>query len=159
MPFLLRFWKPLTGAALLALVVWQIHAYGCRREEAGRSAVQAMWEADSMARDKAMADAIAAQKAAEEAWRKQNEVIESEYQARIASIAADRDSTYRLLQQARSALYRSAAEDSGTGVAPAAGQASGADRLDRLFAGSIEECRANIEQLDALIEAVRPQVE
>lgn len=159
MPFLLRFWKPLTGAAALALIAWQIHAYGERREQEGRDAVQALWAADTAARDKAMAEAIAAQKAAEEAWRKQGEVVESEYQARIASIAADRDSTYRLLQQARSALYRSAAEDSGTGVAPAAGQASGADRLDRLFAGAIEECRANIEQLDALIEAVRPQVE
>lgn len=156
---ILRFWKPALGAAAALAALAAIHAYGARREDAGGAAVKALWAADVEARDRAALEAISAARAAEEAQRKANEVIESEYQARIASIAADRDSTYRLLQQARSALYRSAAEDSGAGVAPAAGQASGADRLDRLFAGAIEECRANIEQLDALIEAVRPQVE
>lgn len=71
-PILLRFWKPLTGAALLALVAWQIHAYGERREQEGRDAVQALWDA--------------AEKAAEARHEQKLQQVEDTYNVEIQDL-------------------------------------------------------------------------
>lgn len=160
MTFLLRFWKPLAGAAVLALIAWQIHAYGERREQEGRDAVQALWAADTLARDKAASDAIAAARAAQEAQRKQNEVIESEYQARLASIAADRDSVERMLREARDQVRSlAAAEATGQrGLDALAGIAARAAEVDRRLVEYDAACRADAVRLQALQDQIRPQL-
>jgi hypothetical protein len=157
---LTRFWKPIAGAAILALIAWQIHAYGERREQEGRDAVKALWAADTAARDKAASDAIAAANAAAEAQRKQNEVIESEYQARLASIAADRDSVERMLREARDQVRRlAAAEASGQrGLDALAGIARRAAEVDRRLADYDAACRRDATRLDALQRQIRPQM-
>jgi hypothetical protein len=155
-----RFWKPIAGAAILALIAWQIHSYGDRREQEGRAAVQALWDADVQARDEATAKAIAAHAAAEEAQRKQNEVIESEYQARLASIAADRDSVERMLREARDQVRSlAAAEATGQrGLDALAGIARRAAEVDRRLADYDAACRRDATRLDALQRQIRPQM-
>lgn len=157
---LARFWKPLAGAGLLALIAWQIHAYGERREQEGRDAVMALWAADTLERDKAASDAIAAARAAQEAQRKHNEVIESEYQARLASIAADRDGVERLLREARDQIHRlAAAESTGQrGLDALAGIARRAAEVDRRLVEYDAACRADAVRLQALQDQIRPQL-
>lgn len=160
MTFLLRFWKPLAGAGLLALIAWQIHAYGERREQDGRAAVQALWEADSAARQSATDKAIAAAAAAQEAQRQHNEVIEREYQEQLAGIAADRDGVYRLLQQARGEVRRLAASEATgqRGLDALAGIAARAAEVDRRLADYDAACQRDAVRLEALQRQVRPQL-
>jgi hypothetical protein len=157
---ILRFWKPALGAAA-ALAAWAaIHAYGDRREDAGRAAVKALWEADVEARDRAALEAISAARTAEEAQRKANEVIESEYQARLSSIASDRDSVERLLREARDQVRRlAAAESTGQrGLDALAGIARRAAEVDRRLVEYDAACRADAVRLQALQDQIRPQL-
>ena len=164
-------WLPLIGrfiwrhkaevAILLALLglLYAIGRYGDNREAKGRAKVQVLWDADTEAREKVTAKAIADALLQERAARSNNEVIEREYQAKVAAATADRDATYRLLQQARNQVRSSASrEATGALIAATAGEASIADRIDRAVAGVVTESRANADQLDALIAVVKPQM-
>jgi biopolymer transport protein ExbB/TolQ len=160
MTFLLRFWKPLAGAAVLALIAWQIHAYGERREQDGRAAVQALWDADTKARDEATAKAIAAQAAAAEAQRKANEEIERDYEAKLAGVAADRDGVERMLREARDQVRRLAASAATgeRGIDALAGIAARAAEVDRRLVEYDAACRADAVRLQALQDQIRPQL-
>ena len=159
-------WKPALGAAAVLAAWAAIHAYGDRREDAGRAAVKALWTADVEARDRAALEAISAVRAAEEAQRKANEVIESEYQARLSSIASDRDSVERLLREARDEIRRrTAAEATGALIAAQSSEARRLEelrRIDERIAAATADLRVeagqNAEQLDALIAVIGPQL-
>ncbi len=150
----------IAGAVALVWLIWaQVDAYGDRRAKSAREAVQALWDADTLARQAATDKAIADAKAKEDAARAANEVIEDEYQAKLVAAAGERDGYYRMLQQARNQVRAVTSREATSAViAATAGEASIADRIDRAVAGVIVEHRANSDQLDALIAVVKPQM-
>jgi hypothetical protein len=146
-------------AALIAVSLWYRHSLIAAGDKAGAARVTLQWQADTEARqkvtDKAIADAAAQEKAA----RLANVEIENAYFAKVAAATADRDSVYRLLQQARNQVRGIAArEATGATIAATAGEASIVDRIDRAVAGVVTEDRTNADQLDALIAVVKPQM-
>ena len=54
MLFALKQWRWIAGAALLALVLLFVHAYGQSRYKAGQAQVQATWDAARLAANKAL---------------------------------------------------------------------------------------------------------
>src|SRR5690606_13335565 len=156
---LLRLWKPLTGAAFLALAAGAILFYGHAREQAGEARIMAMWSQDLAARRAADEALRAAEKARFDKARALNEEIEREYQEKLGAVAADRDSTFRLLQQARNQVRAVTAREATSAlIAATAGEAAVAERVDQAVAGVVAESRANADQLDALIATVKPQL-
>ena len=146
-------------AVLLAFLVYAIGAYGDKRAAKEHAKVQALWDADTRARDAVTAKAVADALFQERAVRSNNEVIEREYQAKLLAVAGERDDVYRLLQQARNQVRAGASrEATGALIAATAGEANIADRIDRAVAGVVTEFRANADQLDALIAVVKPQM-
>lgn len=146
------------GAAVLAVgVVYVKHRNDLI--EAGRAEVRALWDADKLLQAEAVAKAVAEAKASEAAATERNEVIEREYQEKLAAAAADRDSVYRLLQSARGQVRASASREATSAtIAAATREAAIAERVDRAVAGVVTEARANADQLDALIAVVKPQM-
>lgn len=146
------------GAAVLAVgVVYVKHRNDLI--EAGRAEVRALWDADKLLQAEAVAKAVADAKASEAAATERNEVIEREYQEKLAAAAADRDGIYRLLQSARGQVRASASREATSAtIAAATREAAIAERVDRAVAGVVAESRANADQLDALIAVVKPQM-
>ncbi len=150
----------LAAIAIIGLAWWRIEAYGDAREKAGKDEVQALWDADVAARDKATADAIAAQKAREEAQRASNEVTIRDYTQKLLAIAADRDSLSRRLHDYQDRLRSLAAAQAGgaSGTADPGPVASSPTEADRRTDELDAACRADAEQLNALIQVVREQM-
>ena len=83
MIFALKHWRWLAGAAVLALALLFIHAYGKSRYRAGQAQVQATWDAARLAANKAMIE-----KEREDVERYQTAIAERENALAAARAAA-----------------------------------------------------------------------
>lgn len=156
----------LAGAALIGGVL----GYGYSQKRAGiasgKAEIQAKWDADTLARDKATAEAIAAAESAKVAALQHNQEVEREYQEKLAAVTASRDQYVGLFERARDQVRKSTS-DAYTG-ALIAFTASEAERTERIRVSTerVEracervpaEARMNADQLDSLIEVIRPQL-
>lgn len=152
---LLRFWKPLTGAIVLAGILWAVHHHGYN---AGRDRIQAAWDKDRAARKEADAMVVQAQAKFEAANKARNEVIEREYQSKLAAIAADRDSISGRVREYESRLRSiSAAQATGQrGLDVAAGIAARQREMDQAFDAYDRACRNDAVRFKALQDEIRP---
>ena len=160
---LLRYRKPLlyglAGLIVVAGLLAYRHSLIKAGEATGRAEVQVLWDADIKARDKVAADAIAAARHAEAAARANNAEVEREYIQKLAAADSERESIYRLLQQARNQVPSGGTcQAADSSVTDPASQASVSDRIDRAVAGAVSEALMNAEQLDALIAVVTAQM-
>lgn len=131
---------------------------------AGMAQVQALWDADTAARDKATAEAIAEVSKREIAALANNAEVLEDANAKLAAIAADRDSLYGMLQRARGEVRSLAAAeatgrlglDVATGIAARASEAEAAIRVqwDRYDAA----CQRDGVRFQALQDQLRPQI-
>lgn len=155
---LLRFWKPLAGAAIVLLALWAVHHHGYN---AGKATVQAAWDKDRAARAEADARVMQAQAELEAANRARNEVIEREYKDKLAAIAADRDSIAGRVREYESRLRSlSAAQATGQrGLDAIAGIAARQREMDELFDNYDKSCQRDAIRFRALQDEIRPQVE
>lgn len=154
------------GAALIAGVL----GYGYSQKRAGiasgKAEIQALWDADTLARDKATAEAIADAEAAKVAALQHNQEVEREYQEKLAAVVASRDQYVGLFERARDQV-RAISTREGASITDAlrTGEARGAERIG-IVARRVEaaceripaEARMNADQLDSLIEVIRPQL-
>ena len=106
MLFLLQHWRWLAGAAVLALALLFIHAYGQTQYKAGQAQVQATWDAARLAANRAMID-----KEREDVERYQTAIAEREQALSTARAAATRSAAAAAslrgqLDTARSRLAR-----------------------------------------------------
>ena len=83
MIFALKHWRWLAGAALLALALLFIHAYGQSRYRSGQTQVQAKWDAARLAANKALI-----KKEREDVGRYQTAIAERENALAAARAAA-----------------------------------------------------------------------
>lgn len=152
---LLRFWKPLAGAIVLVGVLWAVHHHGY---SSGKERIQSAWDKDRAARKEADASAVQAQAQLEAANRARNEVIESEYQSKLAAIAADRDSIAGRVREFESRLrsLSAAQATSQRGLDVAAGIAARQRELDQAFNAYDRACRNDAVRFKALQDEVRP---
>ena len=81
--FALKHWRWLAGAAVLALALLFIHAYGQSRYKAGQAQVQATWDAARLAANRAMIE-----KEREDVERYQTAIAERENALAAARAAA-----------------------------------------------------------------------
>jgi hypothetical protein len=156
---LLKYWRIAAAALLLAALVagllWVRHS----GYVAGSAAVQATFDAYKASVAQTALKAIAEAQAKEHAAQAANGVIENEYQQKLAASAGERDSVFRLLQQARGKVRSCAASEATSAtIAASAGEANIAERIDRAVAGTVAESRDNSDQLDALILVIRQQM-
>ncbi len=157
--WLLKFWKPLAGAALVLAVWWALDSWGDSREQEGRTAVQAKWDEETRVRAEIASQAKAQAAATEEAARARNEEIIRDYEARIAAGAADTARLGRLLSDARKAARAGGgAEAAGQPGAPPACPPGEDGSIDAAIAAALIEARANADQLDALLAQIKPQL-
>lgn len=165
--FAFKHWRILAAVAAVGAVWWQVDSYGDRREAAGKSAVQALWDADTAMRDAAAAAAIAAAEAAKVAAQARNVEIENDYLSKLAAADAGRDDLERLLQRARGEVRSiTSREATSLTIAHAAGEARRLEELrrldDRIAAATADlrvEAQKNADQLDAVLAQVVPQME
>jgi hypothetical protein len=151
----------LAGAAL-AFLLWRvIDGYGDRREARGKAAVQALWDADTAARDKATADAIAEVAKRETAARAANVEIIRDANEKLVAIASERDSLLGLLRAARgevrSLASRAATDQLGADVV--ARIAASAAEVDRRLADYDAACRRDAVRFEALQRQIAGQLE
>lgn len=145
------------GIAVLAvlLIGWRLHHHGV---VSGRAEIQAAWDKDRASR--AAVDATIAQNQAkvESANRARNEVIEREYQNKLAAIAADRDSIAGRVRQYESRLRSlSAAQATDQrGLDAIAGIAARQRELDAAFDAYDRSCRRDAVRFQALQDEIRP---
>lgn len=157
--------------AIVAVVWWQVHAYGERCFSAGQAEVQARWDADELAEKSTADEQIRANQAAEAAAAARNKEIADAHAKELAAAAADTDRLRRLLASARAAATGSSAPAQGAGEPRAAdasppGESPGAggapagslERIDAAIADALTEARQNADQLDALLAEIRPQL-
>lgn len=158
--FLLKHWRIGLGAALLAGLLWGIYSYGNKRESAGRAAVEALWKADTVAREKATDEAIAKAEADKAAALANNVKVTEDANQALRAIAADRDSLAERLRayqnSLRSLSARQATDQRGLDVA--AGIASRAAEADRLYDEYDTACRNDAVRFKALQDELRPQL-
>ena len=83
--FAIKHWRWLAGAAVLALALLFVHAYGQSRYKAGQAQVQATWDAARLAANRAMID-----KEREDVERYQTAIAEREQALSTARAAATR---------------------------------------------------------------------
>ena len=83
MIFALKRWRWLAGAAVLALALLFVHAYGQSRYRAGQAQVQAKWDAARLAANKALI-----KKEREDVERYQTAIAERENALAVARAAA-----------------------------------------------------------------------
>ena len=83
--FAIKNWRWLAGAALLALALLFIHAYGQTQYKAGQAQVQATWDAARLAANRAMIE-----KGREDVERYQKAIAEREQALSTARAAATR---------------------------------------------------------------------
>jgi hypothetical protein len=157
-------WKLIARIAVPVLVLlvawWSIRSYADRVADAREGEIRALWEADTAARDKVAADAIAKAAAREIAALERNRDIEADYIAKLAAADAGRDDTLRLLQRARDQVRAIAASEATgqRGLDALAGIAARAAEVDRRLADYDRACRADAVRLQALQDQIRPQL-
>lgn len=83
--FAIKNWRWLAGAAVLALALLFVHAYGQSRYKAGQAQVQAKWDAARLAANRAMIE-----KGREDVERYQKAIAEREQALSTARAAATR---------------------------------------------------------------------
>lgn len=155
---LLRYWKYAAGALVLVAAFWALHSYGQSRYKEGKAVIQAAWDKDRAARAAVDASIAKDQELKDAANRARNEVIEREYKADLAAIAADRDSLAGRLRERENRL-RSLASASATdkqGLIVAARIAASAAETDRLYDEYDQSCRRDAVRFKALQDEVRP---
>lgn len=154
---LLRFWKPLAGAIVLVGILWAVHHHGYN---AGKATVQAAWDKDKSARAAASAKATADAAATDAANRARNEVIEREYQSKLAAIAADRDSLAGRLREYESRLrsFAAAKATDQRGLDVAAGIAARQRAIDEAYDAYDRACRNDAVRFSALQQEVAGQL-
>lgn len=150
----------IAGAVIAAGVL----GYGHSRYKAGKAAEHALWAADTAARDKAAAEAIAAQKAAELAAQAHNQEIQTDANTKLAAIAADRDNLSGMLRRADDRI-RSLAAAKATGdlgISVATGIATRAEEARRAIETQYDvydrACQRDAVRFQALQDQIRPQL-
>jgi len=158
-------YRKLAGYALAAVaavwLIWaQIAAYGSRREDAGRAAVQELWEADTAARQKTTDKAIADAKAREDAAKAANVEILQDANEKLTAIAADRTSLSGLLRAARDQVRSlTSAEATDITLADVAARVAARQReIDAAYDAYDSACRRDAVRLGALQAEIRPQM-
>jgi hypothetical protein len=162
---LLKYWKCAAGALLLAVVWWQIHSYGSRRYEAGKSHVQVKWD-DANTKAKAVADAKTRENELQDAAdAARNLEIEHAHAKELAAAAADRGRLERQLRNAIATAGRGPASQGagqrGTTDPGPPGSAEPPDPTAGLagdIAAALIEARQNADQLDRLRQEIIPQM-
>lgn len=155
-------WKPALGLGVVALIWWQLYAFGERREAAGKAQVQAEWDAADLLAKQVADKATHARELADAADAARNLEIENAHAKELAAATADTARLSRLLHAARSASSghpaTQVAGESGTPAPSPQGGSGEADALDRAIADVIAESRSNASQLDSLIAELKPQM-
>jgi hypothetical protein len=146
--------------------VWWVRAYADRVADAREAEVRALWADDTARRDKVAADAINAAEADRLAAVAHGQEVERDYLAKIAAADAGRDDLERLLRTARYQVRASTSNAHTTArIAESASEARSFEELrrldDRVAAATADlrvEAGQNADQLDAVLEAIRPQM-
>lgn len=159
-PLLLKYWRYIAGAALLAAFVLAIHRYGTVRYKAGKAAVTLQWQADTSARNLATAEAIANAKSRETAAIANNTEVLRDYNQKLVEIAADNTSLAGRVRDYQNRLRNAAAGQATDqlGIAVASGIASRAAELDAAYDRYDKACQRDATKLDKLIAEVKPQL-
>lgn len=168
--FLRAYWRYAAGALLLAGAwFWHHGKVADFRAEVERPAKE--WKAAHLAEDAKREADIAAlaltakqrvDAAMAEAKRHNDEVLNALHDKtrEAAGLRADRDLARRLLAIAsQTAAGRCEVSEPGSaGGTAEAGEAGGDGSLTDAVAAAFNECRQNADQLDALVEVVKPQL-
>jgi hypothetical protein len=166
---LIRYWRYAAGAAILALLWWQLHSYGSRQYQSGQAQVQARWDAANVQAHAVAAAETRKRELQDAADAARNVEIENAHAKELAAAVAGRDRYVSLLQRAREAANRCpapglagqpAATDPGPprSPEPARTPAEFAAAIDAAIADLMAEARQNASQLDSLIAQIRPQL-
>lgn len=157
----LRFWKPIIGAALLIGAVWFLHHRGY---ESGYAASEAKWQERFAAAERARDEANAAARQKEADSKALSQTAEAEYAKTVASLnlrAADAERRYASILRQHSAGSGSCAvsQDGGATSGADATRASSEliDRASRDFASLARRCESDSAALTSLQEWVRSQ--
>lgn len=152
------------GAAVLAVgVVYVKHRNDLI--EAGRAEVQALWDADTAARDKVAQEQQATSQANQAGAVTIGNEVDHELEAKYDAALAERDDTLRLLQRARSEVRACSSNRASDSLVAAetseARRLAELRQLDERFAAVAADLRAesgmNADQLDAVLEVLRRQ--
>jgi len=163
LPLLLKFWKPLAGAALLIGSGLWVHHAGY---ESGHAASEAHWQPLFAEAERARdaANLVARQK--EESSIRLTQTAEAEHAKTVASLnlrAADAERRYASLLRQHSAGRGCVAvpKDGGPAGEPDAAGASSQliDRTSRDFAALARRCESDAAALTDLQEWVRGQIQ
>jgi len=151
-------------ALLVLAAAWWLHSYGskCRAEgeASGEARITLQWQADTAARDKATADAIAAaQKRAENA-KKHNDEVLTDANAKLAAIDADRTSLSGLLHHANDQIHRLTAGQASDrlGLDVLTGIAARTAEVDRRYDEYDRACQRDAVRFGALQDQLREQL-
>ena len=158
---LVRFWKPLVGAALLIGSGWYLHHAGY---ESGHAASEAHWQPLFAQAERARDAANLAARQKEADSTRLSQTAEAEHAKTVASLnlrAADAEHRYASLLRQHSAGSRCGAvpKDGGAAGDPDAAGASSQliDRTSRDFAALARRCESDAAALTDLQEWVRGQ--
>ncbi len=155
MPFLLAYWRPLAGLAVLLAIVAGIIGYGHSRyaagEAAGKAHVKKAWDAAALAQRTAYAEAAAAAAQKEADQRKAAEEIEHDLRTKLSAADAGGRSLARRLHD-----YQASARGCPVpGAAPSAGQPAGsggeparAAAIGRASEDAFATCARDAERLN-----------
>lgn len=162
-PLVLKYWRYLAGALVVLVIAVSIWTYGHRQYEQGYATRDAEAQEQLLAAREAALKEIAKRDAEAERARSHNAEVISDYHAQLDSLSADLDTERllyrRLFAQTRSATAHHSLPEatSGSGAIETRETGSATEAAD-LLAAAASECRANTEQLDALISEIRPQL-
>lgn len=131
-----------------------------RGREEGKAEVQVLWDADTIARDKATADAIAKAEADKAAAIANNAKELEDAYTKLDAVAADRDNVDGLLKRARDQVRALAASQATgqRGIDAFAGIAARAAEVDRRLADYDQSCQRDAIRFQALQDQIRPQL-
>ena len=159
--FLRMAWPYLLTAGIGAFISHEIDQIPYDRQATAFASYKAqVADADAKAQ-KAAADALQAQINTRLTTEANNGKVISQLMAERDTAALDRDIAQRLLAAAAAraaAPNRPVPQTAGGQAAPTAGPAAGGGSLTEELAAAIDECRANANQLDALIAEIKPQL-
>jgi hypothetical protein len=167
LPLLTRFplltklpWKAIGVAALVLLLTWRALAWVEGERDEREAEIRVLWEADTAARDKVSAEAIAKAEADKAIQLALNAQELEHAKEKLAAASADRDAVAGLLNRARDQVRRLAANEA-TGQRGAdvfAGIAARAAEVDQRLADYDAACRRDAIRLQALQDQLRPQL-
>jgi hypothetical protein len=150
----------LAAAALIGGALWYRASLIADGRAAGEAAVRVLWAADTAARDKAAAGAIAKAEADKAAAAANNAKELRDANEKLVSIAGERDGVLGLLQSARGEV-RALAARAATGQLGAdvvARIAASAAEVDRRLADYDTACRRDAVRFEALQRQIAGQM-